>query len=363
MAALLTPRRWQLSPRRWHREMGFRPPADFASQAQREFVFTAEDQKQPSTARSRRSAEDCGSSDEDGSNVFFLDSTDSTKRSLRLPGNVYGLAVAACVDPAFSKMQRLIVMALMVTNALFQGALIYTMERITESHTERSVCDCSRLVQWLSVVLYNVVVWEEIAVSLEMMEFVLRSSLPEPSDVAASTEASSSQQWIHYLGSEISPSGDDGWLKCSNFYHCLNEDSFLDVLEDGYRVNTMSRWTKRGLLAFIVLPKLALELAMLYVGSHYVGAAKSDESTINSVVAVNFIIGIDELFLAALVSGRMREALENTQPMFYIPQGLLQKLWARSRTNWRMLIDPSVICTLATLSWRHSLHLAGCPDF
>lgn len=341
--------------------MGFRTSAELASQAQREFVFTAEDQKQPSTARSRgssylagRSAEGGGSSDEEGLTI---------KRSVGLPGNVYGLAVAACVDPAFSKMQRLIVLAMMITNALFQFALICTMERITESHTEHSVCDCSRLVQWLSVVLYNVVVWEEIAVSLEMMEYILRSAGPEPSDVSASTEASPAQQWVHYLGSELTPSGDDGWFKCSNFYHCLDEDSFSEVLDDGYRLHAMSRWMKRGLMCFILLPKLALELGMLYVGSHYVGAARSDESTINSVVAVNFIIGIDELFLAALVSGRMKEALEHTQPMSYTPQGLFQTLWARARTNWRMLIDPCIIITLATASWSHSLHLAGCLSF
>lgn len=344
--------------------MGFRAPAEHATQAQREFVFTAEDQKQPGTARSRgssylagRSAADGESSDEGGLNVFFHD---ATERAVKLPGNVYGLAVAACVDPVFSKAQRLIVIGLTLANAFAQAALIYTMERITESHHQVSVCECNRLVQWLCVVLYHVVVWEEIAISLEMMEYVLKTAPPEPLDVAASTEASPSQPWLHYLESELKPSGEDGWFKCSNFYHCLDEDSFLEILDDGYRVNTMSVWMKRAVICFIIVPKLALEVAMMYVGAHYVGAAKSNESTINSVVAVNFIIGIDEFFLAALVSARMREALEITRQMHYVPEGLFQKLWTRARTNWRMIIDPVFVVALATFSWSHSLQLAGC---
>ena len=73
-------------------------------------------------------------------------------------------------------------------------------------------------------------------------------------------------------------------LSASIYISVSTKIILFDVLKDGYRGHTMSRWMKRGLMSFILMPKLALDLGMLHVGSHYAGAAKRDESTINSVV-------------------------------------------------------------------------------
>ncbi|CAE8682686.1 unnamed protein product [Polarella glacialis] len=296
-------------------------------------------------------------------------------RRVRLPHNIFGLAIAASVDETFVVTQRVMINIFLVASCLIQGFLIHMLREISDEALGPKVCECSYMLQWSCVFLYLMIMWDEVSSSFELLEFVLFSGEadPLPDSQGFLGQVGPADQWqvcvegemkshrtpmyapVHLSHEEVD------WQFMSAACTICPEEAAMDVsFEDGFNVKNVRRCTRVAFLLFAVLPKLALELAMLWIGAQYVAVSKSNEEVINSVVAVTFIISIDELILTSLISGRIRHALERTEVLTYNPSSMCAVLWTRIRTTWKIFIDPFLIVVLTQLILSRAYHHAGC---
>merc|ERR1712032_1569854 len=76
-------------------------------------------------------------------------------------------------------------------------------------------------------------------------------------------------------------------------------------------VSGMPRWFRVVCYVFVVVPKLLIEVAVLYCGSGYVALSPDNETVILNCVALAFIAQIDEAIYVFGVSYNVRHILDN----------------------------------------------------
>jgi len=76
----------------------------------------------------------------------------------------------------------------------------------------------------------------------------------------------------------------------------------------------MSKARKAVLLVFVILPKLAIASAMLYIGGHFLSTSGSNTDLLLNALAATFILDVDEQLYELLAPDMIRALVEETPP-------------------------------------------------
>jgi len=81
------------------------------------------------------------------------------------------------------------------------------------------------------------------------------------------------------------------------------------------RLVTLSERRRFALVLFVVLPRLFVAVALGMTGSRYLTFSTNQAELILNVVALNFVVLLDEELYTCLVPSRVRTALSNMEPL------------------------------------------------
>jgi len=105
-------------------------------------------------------------------------------------------------------------------------------------------------------------------------------------------------------------------------------------------------------------PKMAIDLALAYMGGVYIMQSETDEAMVMNTLAVVFISEIEALLYHAFTSDAMRQSLESMRPV-EVDMG--------NKKRFVMWLGCSILGPLATvlvaLAMIQYTHRAYCPDF
>jgi len=348
-----------------HRRTGYTPGASTSTLNMRagKTALASARQSASWSSRSLASLTD-GDSSGSGDDAYV-----ESKRMVRLPMNVYGLAIATSCDVHVGGLQCFMIGSFVLLNFLIQGFLIHSLTEISDEMKGSEVCECSTILQGVCTALYVMIMWDEVSISLEVVEYIIfaesanymkpfRMSSEAADHARASPDNSRGEPGVDFQ--EVGEEEDQTPRTLEGRSLCPNEHGLYEAQFFGYQLHKLTFWWKAVLLLLVVIPKLFLEGAMISVGSQYVSLSPDNEAVINSVVAVTFITSIDEMMLNSLVSARMRKALQETAPVQYYPPNVLVRFWVRLRTTIRMVFDPLLICSISMFLLRYSLSESGC---
>lgn len=337
-----------------------------------------------------------------------------TERRVGIPSDsIFGLGIAAPLEPALGVFRQAGIAVLVLAASCFQGFLIFSLYRISTSELEEGQgCTVTPYLQWLCILVFVMIIWEEVSQSFELVELLI--TVPTEKQSSARTDSSrssedaqdSSSAWNRKKFStrqsedevEDSPESSsragsdareisrprasdedehgcwnlivdggcvccDGWQACNGFGTAAFR-SDKEVLYrrqfDGFDVLTIPRTWKFIMFCYVVVPKISLELALVFVGSAYIAVARSDQEAIASVVAVNFISTVDEIFLHCLFPTGTLRALDQSPPLVYKTESRLRTLWVFLRTEGRMWVDALLVTAITHILFLRARLLGDC---
>lgn len=299
------------------------------------------------------------------------------RRRVQLPINIYGLAIAAVLEPAFGLLHQSAIIVLLFLNYGVQSVLIVSMYVVDQNFIDQYGCDCTAGLQWIGVFVFVLMIWEELSSTLEALELLCGIPSGDPLAIHSVKELSgratpqrtnslesiasvSEDGWCMCHGAEAEANNDD-WCLCSMSL-CSDEGRLYEMQFSGYRLKWMSCRSKCLLALFVVLPKFVLEVMLLLVGSSYIMLSSSDEDMITSMVSVNFIVAIDEMILSGVFPARAVRALRCTPHVTYEPQSCVMRLWAHVRTDLRTFVDPFFLTIITHIIFRYLRNSSGCDN-
>lgn len=302
------------------------------------------------------------------------------QRRVQLPIDIYGLVIAAVLEPAFGLLHQSAIIALLFLNFGIQAVLIVSIYFVNKSAIDQYGCDCTSGLQWVGVFVFVLMIWEEISGTFETLELLAGIPSGDPSALHSARELSgratpqranslesiasvSENGWCMCHGAEVVSSGSNNndWCLCSMSF-CSDEVQIYQMQFSGYRLNWMGLRCKILLAICVVFPKLVLEVMLLLAGSSYIMLSSSDEALITSMVSVNFIVAVDEMILSSLLPARAVRALRCTPHVKYLPQRCFMRVWAHIRTDLRTFVDPFFLMIITHAIFRYLRTAAGCAD-
>lgn len=325
-------------------------------------------------------------------------------RRVGIPADsIFGLGFCSPLEPAFGCGRQAGIVVLVVAASIFQGLLIVSLMKVERVELETGEgCAVTHHLQWLCILVFVMIIWEEVSCSFELVELLAiakteRRTSSRNSDSSEDldgcgtrdngveddedsgpgagqgvsstrtiTTVGSSDEargcWSMILDGGVS-SSDGGWQLCNCFGMSMltNKEEIYARQFDGFDVTTISRPMKLLLFFYIVLPKLCLELALVMAGSIYIAVSRTDADAISSVVAVNFISTVDEIFLHCLFPVTTLRALDHTDDLVYTPQSPFAELWVWSRTGGRMWVDAILCSSITHILYMNARHV-GCGE-
>jgi len=298
-------------------------------------------------------------------------SSSGCTRYLSIPCcSIHSLALVAPLEPAFGRAHKVGIFVLMVGVDAVQCMITYYLHCVTMDLLRAGAgCHCNSALQWLCIFSFIVILWQEVSQTLDSIEFVLAGTggtnfgePPSADDLQREStgETASEREWTlcNSPGADVDCCR-EGWSLCWGAAWCSDEAEVFSRQFSGFRLGTASWSAKAAIILFAGIPKLAIEGALLYVGSMYIATSRDNEEVITSVVAVTFICTLDDQILSSFISGKMPEALRNTLDSWR-PRSRLGRLWVHGRTDWRMFIDTAIVMVLSLIMFHIAAFHASC---
>eukprot|EP00931_Biecheleriopsis_adriatica_P095857 TRINITY_DN69497_c0_g1_i1.p1 TRINITY_DN69497_c0_g1~~TRINITY_DN69497_c0_g1_i1.p1 ORF type:complete len:278 (+),score=37.90 TRINITY_DN69497_c0_g1_i1:50-835(+) len=155
--------------------------------------------------------------------------SNKTSRHIALPGNMFGLAIAATGEPAIPTMQKFTLFGFMYVNVMMQLFLMHALDGISAVNTGPEICNSNPLLQWVATFIYVVIVWEEISASMDCMEFIVNAKGDAcfcPGG-AEDTRPEGNAEWSSINESQVAASADSDWVKCHGSF-CSEHFAILE---------------------------------------------------------------------------------------------------------------------------------------